>query len=134
MTKEQKQAVFEPLSKNFETDSFRKYFMDMVAEVPSYIFTMPSSTSGKFHNATQCQTYGQIYHVYMFDSILNHRLRLKGNKEKYSTPPNPTGTATSLARLYLFPSCEIPSDTITVSYMLCSQYLRTYLATISYPD
>lgn len=59
--------------------------MDMVAEIPDYIFTMPSSTSGKFHNATQCQTYGQICHVYMFDSILNHRLRLKGNKELYAT-------------------------------------------------
>ena len=50
------------------------------------MYTMPSSTSGKFHNATQCQTYGQIYHVYMFDSILNHRLRLKLNKEFYATP------------------------------------------------
>ena len=86
MTKEEKQNIFRPLSKNFETDMFRDYFMDMVAEIPDYIFTMPSSTSGKFHNATQCQTYGQIYHVYMFDSILNHRLRLKGNREIYSTP------------------------------------------------
>lgn len=86
MTKEEKQNIFRPLSKNFETDMFRDYFMDMVAEIPDYIFTMPSSTSGKFHNATQCQMYGQIYHVYMFDSILNHRLRLKGNREIYSTP------------------------------------------------
>ena len=86
MTKEQKQKIFEPISRNFETDEFRAYFMDMVAEIPDYVFTMPSSTSGKFHNKTQCQTYGQIYHVYMFDSILNHRLRLKMNKEIYSTP------------------------------------------------
>lgn len=86
MTKEQKQKIFEPISRNFETDEFCAYFMDMVAEIPDYVFTMPSSTSGKFHNKTQCQTYGQIYHVYMFDSILNHRLRLKINKELYSTP------------------------------------------------
>lgn len=86
MTKEEKQSVFKPLIQNFETDTFKDYYLDMVAEIPDYIFTMPSSTSGKFHNTTQCQTYGQIYHVYMFDSILNHRLRLKGNKEKYSTP------------------------------------------------
>lgn len=85
MTREQKQKIFEPLTKNFETEEFKLYYMDMVAEIPDYIFTMPSSTSGKFHNATQCQTYGQIYHAYMFDSILNHRLRLKGNKELYST-------------------------------------------------
>ena len=86
MKREEKQAVFEPLSHNFETDMFREYFMDMVAEIPDYIFTMPSSTSGRYHNAKQCEIYGQLYHIYMFDSILNHRLRLKGNKEKYSTP------------------------------------------------
>lgn len=86
MTKEEKRSVFRLLSQNFETDTFRDYYLDMVAKIPDYIFTMPSSTSGKFHNATQCQIYGQIYHIYMFDSILNHRLRLKGNKEKYSTP------------------------------------------------
>ena len=86
MTKEDKKKVFEPLSRNFETDLFKNYYMDMVVEIPTYIFTMPSSTSGKFHNAKQCETYGQIYHVYMFDSILNHRLRLKINKQLYPTP------------------------------------------------
>lgn len=86
MTGEEKQKIFIPISKNFETEEFKLYYLDMVAEIPDYIFTMPSSTSGKFHNSTQCQTYGQIYHVYMFDSILNHRLRLKLNKELYSTP------------------------------------------------
>lgn len=86
MTREEKQKIFEPLSKNFETEEFKTYYMDMVAEIPDYIFTMPSSTSGKFHNATQCQTHGQIYHIYMFDAVLNHRLRLKINKELYATP------------------------------------------------
>ena len=86
MKREDKQAVFEPLSHNFETDMFKEYFMDMVAEIPNYIFTMPSSTSGRYHNAKQCERYGQLYHIYMFDSILNHRLRLKGNKERYSSP------------------------------------------------
>lgn len=86
MTKEDKKKVFEPLSKNFETEMFKAYYLDMVAEISDYIFTMPSSTSGKFHNAKQCETYGQIYHVYMFDSILNHRLRLKINKQLYPTP------------------------------------------------
>ena len=47
---------------------------------------MPSSTSGKYHNATQCEKFGQVYHEYMFASVLNHRLRLKGNREKYNTP------------------------------------------------
>ncbi len=86
MTREDKQKIFEPLARNFETESIKSYYMDMVAEIPDYIFTMTSNTSGKSHNATQCQTYGQIYHIYMFDSILNHRLRMKLNKELYATP------------------------------------------------
>ena len=86
MTREHKQKIFEPLARSFETEAFKLYFLDMVAEIPDYIFTMPSSTSGKYHNKTQCQPYGQVYHIYMFDAVLNHRLRLKGNKELYPTP------------------------------------------------
>ena len=86
MNREYKQLVFKPLLKDFETEIFKNYFNDMVAEIPDYIFTMPSSTSGKYHNATQCEKFGQIYHEYMVASILNHRLKLKGNREKYSTP------------------------------------------------
>ena len=33
LKREEKRAVFEPLSRNFETDMFRDYFMDMVAEI-----------------------------------------------------------------------------------------------------
>ncbi len=86
MDKIEKQLVFEPLLEDFETELFKEYFNDMVAEIPDYIFIMPSSTSGKYHNRTQCEKYGQIYHEYMFASILNHRLILKGNREKYNTP------------------------------------------------
>lgn len=86
MERKDKQLVFEPLLKNFETETIAEYFRDMVAEIPDYIFTMPSSTSGKYHNKTQCEKFGQIYHEYMFASVLNHRLRLKGNREKYNTP------------------------------------------------
>ena len=85
ITKEQKQNVFKPMLENFETEQIREYFLDMVAEIPDYIFTMPSSTSGKYHNKTQCETYGQLWHVYMFSSVLNHRLRLKGNQEKFKS-------------------------------------------------
>ena len=86
MNREEKQQIFEPLLKDFETETLTEYFKDMVAEIPDYIFIIPSSTSGKYHNATQCEKYGQIYHEYMFASILNHRLRLKWNKEKYNSP------------------------------------------------
>ena len=86
MEKEEKRKIFEPLARNFETDEIRDYYLDMVEQIPDYIFTMPSSTSGKHHNKTQCQPHGQIYHVYMFDSIVNHRLRLKGNQDKFPDP------------------------------------------------
>lgn len=86
MKNQNKYNVFESMYGKFETDLIRNYFMDMVQEIPDYIFTMPSSTSGKYHNKTQCEIYGQLYHAFMFWEILNYRLDLKGNKEKYSNP------------------------------------------------
>ena len=81
-----KRKIFELLTTNFETEVFRQYYLDMVEQIPDYIFTMPSSTTGKYHNATQCQPHGQLYHIFMFHSILEHLLRLKGNKERFATP------------------------------------------------
>ena len=80
MTREEKQLMFSLMLKDFETEEMKTYFNDMIAEIPDYIFTMPSSTSGKYHNKAQCMKYGQVFHVYMFASILNHRLRLEMNK------------------------------------------------------
>ena len=81
-----KKAVFKELLDKFETDEMRLYCEDMIENIPDYIFTMPSSTSGKFHNATQCQPHGQIYHIVMFGAIMNYRLALKCNKEKFNDP------------------------------------------------
>ena len=86
MNKEDKRRIFSIIEDKFETKDIKEYFFDMVEHIPDYIFIMPSSTSGKYHNKTQCQRFGQIYHEFMFFSILEHRLRLKGNKEKYNTP------------------------------------------------
>ena len=83
MKNKNKYNVFVPMSKKFETEQIRDYFLDMVQEIPDYIFTMPRSTTGKYHNKPQYETYGQIYHIYMFSEILNYRLSLKGNKNKY---------------------------------------------------
>ena len=85
MTREEKIAVFQPLLNRFETDEMRMYCADMIELIPDYIFTMPSSTSGKYHNATQCQPHGQVYHIIMFAEIMNYRLGLKGNKEKFKS-------------------------------------------------
>lgn len=81
-----KRQIFELLTTSFETQKFRDYFLDMVDHIPDYILTMPSSTSGKYHNASQCQPHGQLYHIFMFQSILESLLRLKGNKERFPTP------------------------------------------------
>lgn len=81
-----KKAVFKELLDRFETEEIRLYCEDMIENIPDYIFTMPSSTSGKFHNATQCQPHGQIYHIIMFGAIMNYRLALKCNKEKFNNP------------------------------------------------
>ena len=57
-----KVKVFEGLLNKFETDEIRNYCTDMIKEIPDYIFTIPSSTSFKYHNKTQCQPHGQIFH------------------------------------------------------------------------
>ena len=81
----EKKAVFKELLDKFETEEMRLYCEDMIELIPDYIFTMPSSTSGKFHNATQCQPHGQIYHIIMFGSIMNYLLALKCNQEKFKS-------------------------------------------------
>lgn len=81
-----KRKVFALMTNRFETEEIKKYFLDMCEKIPDYIFTMPSSTSGKYHNATQCRKYGQLYHVFMFSSILEHLLRLEHVKEFAKTP------------------------------------------------
>lgn len=86
MTAEQKNAVFQPLLDKFETEEMRLYCEDMISQIPDYIFEIPSSTSGKYHNKTQCMPHGQIYHIIMFAEIMNYRLSLKGNKEKFKSP------------------------------------------------
>lgn len=86
MTDEQKIAVFQPLLDKFETEEMMLYCKDMIKTIPDYIFEMPSSTSGKYHNATQCLPHGQIYHIIMFAEILNYLLALKCNMEKFKSP------------------------------------------------
>ena len=80
-----KKAVFKELLDKFETEEMRLYCEDMIEHIPDYIFTMASSTSGKFHNATQCKPHGQIYHIIMFGAIMNYRLELKCNKVKFDS-------------------------------------------------
>ncbi len=77
-----KVKVFEGLLNKFETDEIRNYCTDMIKEIPDYIFTIPSSTSFKYHNKTQCQPHGQIFHILMFAEVMNYVLGLEYVKEK----------------------------------------------------
>ena len=77
-----KVKVFEGLLNKFETDEIRDYCADMIKEIPDYIFTIPSSTSFKYHNKTQCQQHGQIFHILMFAEVMNYVLGLEYVKEK----------------------------------------------------
>ena len=86
MTDEKKVSVFLSLLSRFETDEMRLYCRDMIKQMPDYIFEIPSSTSGKYHNATQCRPHGQVYHIIMFAEILNYLLNIKFNQEKFKSP------------------------------------------------
>ena len=77
-----KVRVFEELLSEFETDEIRDYCVDMIKEIPDYIFAIPSSTSFKYHNKTQCQPHGQIFHILMFAEVMNYVLGLEYVKEK----------------------------------------------------
>ena len=85
MNAEDKVKVFAPGLEQFETEKMRLYCEDMIKEMPDYIFEMPSSTTGKYHNKIQCQPHGQVYHIIMFAEITNYRLALKGNREKFKS-------------------------------------------------
>ena len=69
--------VFENLLNKFETEEIKSYCTDMIKEIPDYIFTIPSSTSFKYHNKTQCQPHGQIFHILMFAEVMNYILGLE---------------------------------------------------------
>ena len=86
ISNESKRAAMQPLLDKFETDEIRDYFLDMCEHIPDYMFTMPSSTSGKYHSKQQCQKYGQLIHEFLFAKILNYILDLKNVKEKFKSP------------------------------------------------
>ena len=81
-----KSSIFEDFLNTFETDEIREYCRDMIEQAPDYIWTIPASTSMKYHNATQCQPGGQLYHILMACEIMNYILGLEYIKNKFSQP------------------------------------------------
>lgn len=80
-----KVKIFKPILSKFETEEMRQYCEDMITEIPDYVFTIPSSQSLKYHNVTQCQPHGQIFHILMFGEIMNYILDLEYMQNKYSS-------------------------------------------------
>ena len=86
LTSQQKQNIFEPMFKHFETEEILEYFKEVVTKIPNGIFYKPASSSGKYHNSQQIGDYGQLIHIYMFSDILNMLLDLEYNKNKFPNP------------------------------------------------
>lgn len=81
-----KTDVFKSVLEKFEDEDMKAYCVDMINLMPDYDFVMPSSTTLKYHNATQCRPGGQSYHVIMVATIMNYILDLEYIKEKYPIP------------------------------------------------
>lgn len=81
-----KTEVFKTILEGFETEELRQYCEDMIDKIDDRLFSIPSSTSYKYHNKTQCQPGGHSYHVVMAGTIMNYLLGLEYMKEKFSQP------------------------------------------------
>lgn len=127
MNVETKQKIIEPFLNSFETDEMRFYCKDMIEQIPDYIFEMPSSTTGKWHNKTQCLPHGQIYHIVMFASIANYRLNLKYNKEKKFPDPKIRDAIRCTPWFHDALKCGDGSTTFTVHEhpLLAAEWVRT---------
>lgn len=87
ISKELKRKVFEVASRTFETENIRNYFLDMSEFIPDYFFTMPSSTTGKYHSAQQCEPCGQLVHAYMLQAYWDVLLALDSIREDMAPTP-----------------------------------------------
>ena len=86
MTKEQKVSIFKEVLEKFETEEIRLYCEDMIGLIPDDSLVLPSSTSLKYHNATQCKIWGNAYHLVMVGEVCNYLLGLEHNMNKFSRP------------------------------------------------
>lgn len=78
-----KTNLFQDVLDKFETEEMRLYCEDMINLVDGEVWIIPSSTTGKFHNSTQCEIGGSFYHTLMVGTIGNHLLGLKYMQEKF---------------------------------------------------
>lgn len=115
---------FSDFLEQFETEELKLYCIDMINLMPDYIFRIPSSTSGKYHNATQCQPGGQILHVLMCCRIMNYLLGLEYVQEKTEYPKKRDCLRIAMC---LHDACKCGNGSYTVHEhpMIASEWIRT---------
>ncbi len=86
LSEEAKLAMCKTMNDSFETIQFREYAEDMEKLMPSNIFYLPASSSGKYHNKQQNDMCGQMMHVSLALAILNHLLKLETNRNAFPYP------------------------------------------------
>lgn len=81
-----KKQIFKDVLDKFETEELKLYCEDMIELIDERQLRTPSSTSLKYHNATQCQPGGQAYHVLLTATIMNYLLDLEYIQKKFPKP------------------------------------------------
>lgn len=122
MSKLNKNKLLNIIVREFETEHMRYYCEDMIEQIPDYIFQMPSSTSFKYHNATQCQPHGQLLHIVMFGTIMNYILGLKYVKERTTSEERDCLRCTAIFHDAL--KCGDTKHTVHEHPMLAAQWIR----------
>lgn len=81
-----KVELFREFLNTFETDELRLFSEDLLEAQDDCNYTIPASTSGKYHNPTQCQPGGQMYHVLFVCKVMEMLLPLEYIQEKFPKP------------------------------------------------
>lgn len=78
-----KSEIFKEALNQFEVEEMKLFCIDLLEKRDALNYHIPSSTSFKYHNVTQCQPGGQIYHELMVIKVMNYLLGLEYLKNKY---------------------------------------------------
>ena len=81
-----KSEIFNEALNCFECEDMKLFCTDLLEARSDINYHIPSSTSMKYHNATQCQPGGQILHEIMVVTVMNYLLGLEYLQKKYSKP------------------------------------------------
>lgn len=81
-----KVELFREFLNTYETEELRLFSEDLLEAQDDINYKIPASTSGKYHNPTQCQPGGQMYHVLFVCKVMEMLLPLEYMKEKFPKP------------------------------------------------